>query len=68
MNIRQSGEVEVVLREMTVHGLSSAVFHQRYLGRIDAGSVNQDPSKTRHDQCLAAARHQGLLLPGGLKI
>jgi hypothetical protein len=56
MDMRQPGEVEVVLGEMTVHRVSSGSL-KRACDEIDAGSVNQDPSKIRPIQGLAAAGH-----------
>jgi hypothetical protein len=56
MAMRQSGEVEIVLDEMTAHRVSSGVF-EKGLRRNRCGSVNQDPSKIRPIQGLAAAGH-----------
>ena len=57
MDMTLSGEVEVVLAEMTVHRVSSGVSLKRARDEIDAGNVNQDPSKIRPIQGLAAAGH-----------
>jgi hypothetical protein len=46
MQMRQSGEIEVVLGKITVHRVSSGSL-KRACDEIDAGSVNQDPSKFR---------------------
>jgi hypothetical protein len=56
VHMRQPGEIWVILSEMAVHGVSSGSL-KRACDEIDAGSVNQDPSKIRPIQGLAAAEH-----------